>query len=309
MPLNLEDIYNGNKKAIGRAISVVENETKDANSLLEELYSHTGGAYRLGITGPPGAGKSTLVDNLTRLYREDGKSIGIVAVDPTSPFSGGALLGDRLRIQELSQNKDFFFRSMASRGSTGGISKTTNDVVDILDSSGKEIIMIETVGVGQSELDVAEAADTTLVVIVPDSGDEIQAMKAGLMEIADIFVLNKSDHSGADTAYSALQSMLHLREENAWIPKIIKTSALNNEGIDDLMNALNEHEKWMKSENRLFERRKSRLKDRVKDIIADKLNSDFWTEERISLLNSKIDKSENGTITPYSLVEELENLH
>jgi len=309
MPLNIEDIYKGNKKAIARAISVVENESKDANSLLAELYSHTGGAYRLGITGPPGAGKSTLVDNLTRLYRKDGKSIGIVAVDPTSPFSGGALLGDRLRLQELSLNKDFFFRSMASRGSTGGISKTTNDVVDILDSSGKEVIMIETVGVGQSELDVAEASDTTLVVIVPDSGDEIQAMKAGLMEIADIFVLNKSDHSGADTAYSALQAMLQLREEKAWIPKIIKTSALKNEGIDDLMNALNEHEKWMKSENRLFERRKSRLKDRVKDIIADDLNSDFWTKERISLLNSIIDKSENGTITPYSLVEELKNLH
>lgn len=309
MTLNVEDIYNGDKKAIARAISVVENEGKDANSLLAELYSHTGGAYRLGITGPPGAGKSTLVDSLTRLYREDGKSIGIVAVDPTSPFSGGALLGDRLRLQELSLNKDFFFRSMASRGSTGGISKTTNDVVDILDSSGKEVIMIETVGVGQSELDVAEASDTTLVVIVPDSGDEIQAMKAGLMEIADIFVLNKSDHSGADIAYSALQAMLQLREENAWIPKIIKTSALKNEGIDDLMNALNEHEKWMKSENRLFERRKSRLKDRVKDIIAGDLNSDFWTEERISLLNSKVDKSENGTITPYSLVEELKNLH
>lgn len=309
MPFNIEDIYSGDKKAIARAISVVENESKDANSLLAELYSHTGGAYRLGITGPPGAGKSTLVDSLTRLYREDGKSIGIVAVDPTSPFSGGALLGDRLRLQELSLNKDFFFRSMASRGSTGGISKTTNDVVDILDSSGKEVIMIETVGVGQSELDVAEASDTTLVVIVPDSGDEIQAMKAGLMEIADIFVLNKSDHSGADIAYSALKAMLQLREKNAWIPKIIKTSALNNEGIDDLMNALNEHEKWMKSENRLFERRKSRLKDRVKDIIAGDLNSDFWTEERISLLNSKVDKSENGTITPYSLVEELKNLH
>lgn len=308
MPLNVKDIYSGDKKAIARAITFVENGSEESYSLLAELYSHTGNAYRLGITGPPGAGKSTLVDNLTRLYREEGKSIGIVAVDPTSPFSGGALLGDRLRLQEISLNKDFFFRSMASRGSTGGISKTTNEVVDILDSSGKEVIMIETVGVGQSELDVAESSDTTLVVIVPDSGDEIQAMKAGLMEIADIFVLNKSDHYGADIAYSALQAMLQLREKNAWIPKIIKTSALNNEGIDDLMKAINEHENWMKSENRLSERRNNRLRDRVKDIIADELDNNFWTKERNSLLNSKLNEKDNGTLTPYTLVEELKNL-
>lgn len=309
MAFNVKDIYSGDKRAIAKAITFVENGGEEANSLLAELYSHTGGAYRLGITGPPGAGKSTLVDNLTRLYREDGKSIGIVAVDPTSPFSGGALLGDRLRLQELSLNKDFFFRSMASRGSTGGISKTTNEVVDILDSSGKEVIMIETVGVGQSELDVAEASDTTLVVIVPDSGDEIQAMKAGLMEIADIFVLNKSDHAGADIAFSGLQAMLQLRNDSAWIPKIIMTSALKNEGIEELMKAINEHEDWMKSENRLSERRKNRLKDRVKDIIADELDKKFWTKDRSSLLDSKINESENGTITPYTLVEELKNLH
>jgi len=309
MPLNVKDIYNGDKRAIARAITFVENDSEEASSLLAELYSHTGGAYRLGITGPPGAGKSTLVDNLTRLYREEGKSVGIVAVDPTSPFSGGALLGDRLRLQELSLNKEFFFRSMASRGSTGGISKTTNEVVDILDSSGKEVIMIETVGVGQSELDVAEASDTTLVVIVPDSGDEIQAMKAGLMEIADIFVLNKSDHYGADIAYSGLQAMLQLRVETAWIPRIIRTSALNNEGIDDLMKAIHEHKEWMISDNRLSERRKNRLKDRVKDIISDELDNKFWTKDRKSFLNSKIDEAENGTITPYTLVEELNKLH
>jgi len=309
MAFNVQDIYTGDKRAIARAITFVENGGEEANSLLAELYSHTGGAYRLGITGPPGAGKSTLVDNLTRLYREDGKSIGIVAVDPTSPFTGGALLGDRFRLQELSLNNDFFFRSMASRGSTGGISKTTNEVVDILDSSGKEVIMIETVGVGQSELDVAEASDTTLVVIVPDSGDEIQAMKAGLMEIADIFVLNKSDHAGADIAFSGLKAMLQLRENSAWIPKIIMTSALRNEGIVDLMKAINEHEEWMKSENRLSERRNNRLKDRVRDIIADELDKKFWTKDKSSFLDSKINESQNGTITPYTLVEELKNLH
>ena len=309
MSLNVKDIYSGNKRAIAKAITFVENDSDEAISLLAELYPHTGNAYRLGITGPPGAGKSTLVDSLTRLYREDGKSVGVVAVDPTSPFSGGALLGDRFRLQELSLNKDFFFRSMASRGSTGGISKTTNEVVDILDSSGKEVIMIETVGVGQSELDVAESSDTTLVVIVPDSGDDIQAMKAGLMEIADIFVLNKSDHSGADMAYSALQGMLQLRQENTWMPKVIKTSALKNEGIEDLMKVIHEHEAWMKSENRLAKRRKMRLKDRVKDIIADELDKNFWTKERYSFLNSKIDEDENGTFTPYKLVEDLKNLH
>lgn len=308
MLLKVKEIYNGDNRAIARAISIVENDNDEADSLLAELYSHTGGAYRLGITGPPGAGKSTLVDNLTRLFREDGKSVGVVAVDPTSPFTGGALLGDRLRLQELSLNKDVFFRSVASRGSTGGISKTTNEVVDILDSSGKEVIMIETVGVGQSELDVAEASDTTLVVIVPDSGDEIQAMKAGLMEIADIFVLNKSDHYGADIAYSGLQAMLQLREENAWTPLIIKTSALKNEGIDDLMKAIHEHEDWLKSENRLSERRKHRLNERVKDIIADDLDKKFWTKDKLKFLYNKINESENGTITPYTLVEELKNL-
>jgi len=308
MSFNVQDIYSGDKKAIARAITFVENDTDEAHSLLDKLYSHTGGAYRLGITGPPGAGKSTLVDNLTRLYREDGKSVGIVAVDPTSPFSGGALLGDRFRLQELSLDKEFFFRSMANRGSTGGISKTTNDVVDILDSSGKEVIMIETVGVGQSELDIAESSDTTLVVIVPDSGDEIQAMKAGLMEIADIFVLNKSDHNGADMAYSALQEMLKLREESNWMPKVIKTSALKSEGIDELMEVIHEHEEWMKSGNRLSNRRKIRLEDRVKEIIADELDMKFWTKQRYSFLNSRLEEYENGTITPYTLVEELKNL-
>lgn len=307
MALNVQDIYSGDKRAIARAITFVENDSDEANSLLAELYSHTGGAYRLGITGPPGAGKSTLVDNLTRLYREDGKSVGVVAVDPTSPFSGGALLGDRFRLQELTLNKEFFFRSMASRGSTGGISKTTNEVVDILDSSGKEVIIIETVGVGQSELDVAQSSDTTLVVLVPDSGDEIQAMKAGLMEIADIFVLNKSDHDGADMAYSALQGMLQLRDENTWMPKVIKTSALKNEGIEDLMKVIQEHQEWLKTENRLEERRKIRLKDRVKDLIADELDKNFWTEERYSFLESKINE-ENGTLTPYKLAKELKGL-
>jgi len=307
MTLNVQDIYSGDKRAIAKAITFVENDSNEANLLLAELYSHTGGAYRLGITGPPGAGKSTLVDNLTRLYRENGKSVGVVAVDPTSPFSGGALLGDRFRLQESTLNKEFFFRSMASRGSTGGISKTTNEVVDILDSSGKEVIIIETVGVGQSELDVAESSDTTLVVIVPDSGDEIQAMKAGLMEIADIFVLNKSDHDGADMAYTALQGMLQLRDENTWMPKVIKTSALKNEGIEDLMEVIHEHQEWLKSENRLEKRRKLRLKDRVKDIIADELDKNFWTKERYSYLDNKI-KDENGTFTPYILVEELKNL-
>ena len=308
MAINIDDIYNGDLKAVARAISVVENGSSGANELIEKIYPNTGTAHRIGITGPPGAGKSTLVDKLTHLYTESGKSIGIVAIDPTSPFSGGALLGDRLRLQEFSLNKDVFFRSMASRGSSGGISRKTGEVVDILDSSGKDIVMIETVGVGQSELEVAGTADTTIVVLVPESGDDIQAMKAGLMEIADIFVLNKSDREGADLMIANISESLQLRNEMNWTPKIVKTSAINNEGISELMEAIEEHSEWLSSEELIGSKRNIRLINRVKEIILEELNEQFWTDERRSLLDKFVSENGKKPDSPYKIIENLKKV-
>ena len=308
MAINIDDIYNGDVKAVARAISVVENGSSGANELIEKIYPNTGTAHRIGITGPPGAGKSTLVDKLTHLYTESGKSIGIVAIDPTSPFSGGALLGDRLRLQEFSLNKDVFFRSMASRGSSGGISRKTGEVVDILDSSGKDIVMIETVGVGQSELEVAGTADTTIVVLVPESGDDIQAMKAGLMEIADIFVLNKSDREGADLMIANISESLQLRNEMNWTPKIVKTSAINNEGISELMEAIEEHSEWLSSEELIGSKRNIRLINRVKEIILEELNEQFWTDERRSLLDKFVSENGKKPDSPYKIIENLKKV-
>ncbi|MCH8306137.1 MAG: methylmalonyl Co-A mutase-associated GTPase MeaB [Candidatus Marinimicrobia bacterium] len=308
MAINIDDIYNGDVKAVARAISVVENGSSGANELIEKIYPNTGTAHRIGITGPPGAGKSTLVDKLTHLYTESGKSIGIVAIDPTSPFSGGALLGDRLRLQEFSLNKDVFFRSMASRGSSGGISRKTGEVVDILDSSGKDIVMIETVGVGQSELEVAGTADTTIVVLVPESGDDIQAMKAGLMEIADIFVLNKSDREGADLMIANISESLQLRNEMNWTPKIVKTSAISNEGISELMEAIEEHSEWLSSEELIGSKRNIRLINRVKEIILEELNEQFWTDERRSLLDKFVSENGKKPDSPYKIIENLKKV-
>ena len=308
MAINIDDIYNGDVKAVARAISVVENGSSGANELIEKIYPNTGTAHRIGITGPPGAGKSTLVDKLTHLYTESGKSIGIVAIDPTSPFSGGALLGDRLRLQEFSLNKDVFFRSMASRGSSGGISRKTGEVVDILDSSGKDIVMIETVGVGQSELEVAGTADTTIVVLVPESGDDIQAMKAGLMEIADIFVLNKSDREGADLMIANISESLQLRNEMNWTPKIVKTCAISNEGIGELMEAIEEHSEWLSSEQLIGSKRNIRLINRVKEIILEELNEQFWTDERRSLLDKFVSENGKKPDSPYKIIENLKKV-
>ena len=232
----VDGVRNGDVQAIARTISLIENEHPAAEALLNALFPYTGNAYRIGITGPPGAGKSTLTAQITRQLRKEGKTVGIIAVDPTSPFTGGAVLGDRIRMAEFATDPGVFIRSMASRGSMGGLARRTQDVGDVLDAAGKDVIIYETVGVGQTELDIAEAADTTVVVLVPESGDAIQTMKAGLMEIADIFVVNKSDREGAERIKIELDLMLQLRPtKRAWEPPIVMTVAYKGEGIEELM--------------------------------------------------------------------------
>lgn len=301
-----EMVLRHDRRSIAKAISFVENGAPDSMSLLEILYKHTGNAYRIGITGPPGAGKSTITNKLAKYYRSRNLKVGIIAVDPTSPFSGGALLGDRVRMTDVELDSEVFIRSMASRGSLGGLSKKAREVADVLDAAGFDIILLETVGVGQSELDIAGAADTTVVVLVPESGDGIQAMKAGLMEIADFFVLNKSDRPGADQAVMSIKMILgfRLHDESSWLADVVKTQANEGKGIEDVAACVERHRKFLQ-QGGLEERRKSRLKNRVREIVEDQLHTDFWDHRRSGVLDSKIDQVITREVSPYALANEL----
>jgi LAO/AO transport system kinase len=233
-------VRRGEPRAIARAISIVEDEGTQAAALVRELFPHTGRAYIVGVTGPPGAGKSTLVDRLTGLLRRRGRTVGIVAVDPTSPFTGGAILGDRVRMQQHAGDDGVFIRSMATRGHLGGLARATSDAVLVLDAAGRDIVLIETVGVGQDEVDIVRTADASLVTLVPGAGDEVQALKAGIMEIADIFVVNKADREGADRAVASIEAMLALEAPppGAWQPPVLRTVATSGEGIEALLDTV-----------------------------------------------------------------------
>ena len=286
-------------------MSLVENGAPEAEALLERVYGARPAAPRVGVTGPPGAGKSTLVAELALLLRRRGKRVGVVAVDPTSPYTGGAILGDRVRMSELSTDPEVFIRSMATRGSLGGLAARTEELAELLSGWGSDITLIETVGVGQSELDVAQAADTTLVVLTPESGDAIQSLKAGLMEIADVFVVNKSDHAGADQLAATIRSALALRPKAPWMPPIVRTVATERRGIEELHEAIEAHRAHLAGPKAQGGRRE-KIRARLKNAIRERLLEAAWERQELgALLDRAADQVLGGTVSPYRAARDL----
>jgi GTPase len=265
------DIVAGKYRALAKAITLVERDDPDSQRLLAAIYPATGGARIIGVTGSPGSGKSTLVAAMAKHYRRAGKRVGIIAVDPTSPFTGGAILGDRIRMTDLYTDRGVFIRSMATRGFLGGLARATNDVVDLLDASGFEVVLVETVGVGQDEVEVVRTVQTNLVVLVPGMGDDIQAIKAGIMEIGDIFVVNKADRPGADKTVTEVTMMMSLVEEHGdWVPPIVKTIASKSDGITELDAAIDDHRKYLEASGELDRRNRERVRIRIETQLKEK---------------------------------------
>lgn len=268
----VKELLNGSRLALARAITAVESEYDEAIDIMKTIYPKTGRARILGVTGAPGAGKSTLTDKIVKQYLQQGKKIGIVAVDPTSPFSGGAILGDRIRMNDLTLNENVFIRSMGTRGSLGGLSKKTSDAVKLMDAFGMDLVIIETVGVGQSEVDIVKNADSVLVVLVPGLGDDIQAIKAGILEIGDVFAINKADRDGCDKLNVEIEMMLDLdSREIKWRPPIKRTIASKDEGVDELVEALDEHFEFLEDSDELSVRRQDRTRNEIIAMINEQI--------------------------------------
>jgi LAO/AO transport system kinase len=305
----LDGFASGSVAAASRLITIVEDGGAAAETVMDAVFPMTRGAYRIGFTGPPGAGKSSLVYRLSRLFRSQGKKLGIIAVDPTSPFSGGALLGDRIRMQKLADDPGVFVRSLASRGSLGGISNCTDEVADVLDAFGKDLILIETVGVGQSELEIAEKTHTIVVILVPESGDGVQAMKAGLMEIGDVFVMNKADHPDAIGAARELEDALRIKDvpEGSWAPSVVLASALNGTGIEDVAERIDEHRRHLESHGLLEAKRKRILYSRIRDSFMERMERRIWNDAHIrELIEGRMEEVYAGRLSPSRLIRDLE---
>ena len=303
----IDALLAGDPKALARSISYVENQDPRALSILKAVYPKGRDIPIIGITGPAGVGKSSLTDQLIGLYRAQGKTVGVVAVDPSSPFTGGAILGDRIRMQRHGTDPGVFIRSMATRGKLGGIAAATFDVIDLLNASGKDVILVETVGVGQDEVDVVKIVNTTIVVLMPGLGDEVQAMKAGLMEIADLLIINKADRSEAEKMEMELQSTLSFfQPENGWRPKILKTIATSNVGVDQVVAAIEEHASYLRQSGKLNQKLQQQSRQRMLDALEAAILTQIMDEgyDRLGI-SSKIEEIATRKTDPHSVVAEL----